>query len=242
MSGAPAGAPERAPAVELSQVRFAYRAGHNVLAIDQLTIGRGETVFLHGPSGSGKTTLLGLLAGVLQATSGHVNILGANFSTLSSGARDAFRARHLGYVFQMFNLIPYLSVQENILLPVRLDAARRARLGATGLPRAAADIAGELDIAALLHKPIGELSVGQQQRVAAARALIGAPELIIADEPTSALDTDRREQFLHLLFSSCARASATLVFVSHDHTLMPLFSRTVSLAEINTARAQTGSV
>lgn len=242
MSAGAAGARESALAVELSQVRFAYRADNHVLVIDQLKIRRGETVFLHGPSGSGKTTLLGLLAGVLQATSGRVNVLGADFSTLTSGARDAFRARHLGYVFQMFNLIPYLSVRENILLPVRLDAARRARLGATGLHRAAADIAGELDIAEFLDKPIGELSVGQQQRVAAARALIGAPELIIADEPTSALDTDRREQFLQLLFASCQRASATLVFVSHDHTLMPLFSRTVSLAEINTAAVTTGSV
>jgi putative ABC transport system ATP-binding protein len=231
MTGVPAGT----PAVELSALRFAYRAGKDVLSIDQLVIGRGETVFLHGPSGSGKTTLLGLLAGVLQATSGHVKVLGADFSALSSGARDAFRARHLGYVFQMFNLIPYLSVRENILLPIRLDAHRRARLGSRSLPEAVADIAGQLDIQELLDTPIGELSVGQQQRVAAARALIGAPEVIIADEPTSALDTDRREQFLQLLFASCRSAGATLIFVSHDHTLMPLFSRTVELTEINRA-------
>lgn len=231
MTGVPAGT----PAVELSALRFAYRTGKDVLSIDHLVIDRGETVFLHGPSGSGKTTLLGILAGVLQATSGHVKVLGADFSALSSGARDAFRARHLGYVFQMFNLIPYLSVRENILLPIRLDAHRRARLGARSLPDAVSDIAGQLDIAELLDAPIGELSVGQQQRVAAARALIGAPEVIIADEPTSALDTDRREQFLQLLFASCRSAGATLIFVSHDHTLMPLFSRTVELSEINRA-------
>lgn len=231
MTGVSAGT----PAVELSALRFAYRAGKDVLSIDHLVIDRGETVFLHGPSGSGKTTLLGLLAGVLQATSGHVKVLGSDFSTLSSGARDAFRARHLGYVFQMFNLIPYLSVRENILLPIRLDAHRRARLGSRSLPDAVADIAGQLDIMELLDAPIGELSVGQQQRVAAARALIGAPEVIIADEPTSALDTDRREQFLQLLFASCRSAGATLIFVSHDHTLMPLFSRTVELSEINRA-------
>jgi putative ABC transport system ATP-binding protein len=224
-----------APAVELSRLRFAYRAGHDVLAIDHLTIARGETVFLHGPSGSGKTTLLGLLAGVLQATSGQVRVLGQDFSTMSSGARDAFRARHLGYVFQMFNLIPYLSVRENILLPIRLEAARRARLGSASFEAAVQDVAGQLDIARFLDSPIGELSVGQQQRVAAARALIGSPEVVIADEPTSALDTDRREQFLELLFRSCDKAGATLVFVSHDHTLMPLFSRIVELSEINTA-------
>jgi len=231
MTGVPAGT----PAVELSALRFAYRTGREVLAIDHLVIDRGETVFLHGPSGSGKTTLLGILAGVLQATSGRVKVLGSDFSTLSSGARDAFRARHLGYVFQMFNLIPYLPVRENILLPIRLDAQRRARLGARTFDEAVHDIARQLDISELLDAPISELSVGQQQRVAAARALIGAPEVIIADEPTSALDTDRREQFLQLLFASCRAAGATLIFVSHDHTLMPLFSRTVELTEINRA-------
>ena len=224
-----------APAVELSALRFAYRTGKDVLSIDSLVIERGETVFLHGPSGSGKTTLLGILAGVLQASSGHVKVLGADFATLSSGARDAFRARHLGYVFQMFNLIPYLSVRENILLPIRLDAHRRAKLGSVTFDAAVLDIAGQLDIRELLDAPVAELSVGQQQRVAAARALIGSPEVIIADEPTSALDTDRREQFLALLFASCKVAGATLVFVSHDHTLMPLFSRTVELTEINRA-------
>lgn len=116
-----------ARAVDLSKLRFAYRAGQDVLAIDHLSIARGETVFLHGPSGSGKTTLLGLLAGVLRATAGQVQVLGQDFSRMSNGERDAFRARHLGYVFQMFNLIPYLSVRENILLPIRLEPARRAR-------------------------------------------------------------------------------------------------------------------
>jgi len=222
-------------AVELSKVRFAYRTGHDVLAIEALAIGRGETVFLHGPSGSGKTTLLGLLAGVLPATSGQVKVLGEDFARLSSGARDAFRARHLGYVFQMFNLIPYLSVQENILLPIRLEAARRERLQGRSFDDAVRDVASQLDIERYLDTPIGELSVGQQQRVAAARALIGSPDVVIADEPTSALDTERREQFLELLFRSCEKARATLVFVSHDHTLMPLFSRIVELAEINTA-------
>jgi putative ABC transport system ATP-binding protein len=231
MTAAPAGI----PAVELKSLRFAYRTGRDVLAIDSLVIDRGETVFLHGPSGSGKTTLLGILAGVLKASSGHVNVLGYDFASMSSGARDAFRARHLGYVFQMFNLIPYLPVRENILLPIRLDSHRRARLGHTSFDDAVRNIAGELDIVDLLDAPISELSVGQQQRVAAARALIGAPEVIIADEPTSALDTDRREQFLQLLFASCRHAGATLVFVSHDHTLMPLFSRTVELGEINRA-------
>ncbi|MEP6834157.1 MAG: ABC transporter ATP-binding protein [Gemmatimonas sp.] len=223
------------PAVELDRLRFAYGTGPNVLAIDALRIARGETVFLHGSSGSGKTTLLGILAGVLRATSGSVKVLDKDFTTMSSAARDSFRATHLGYVFQMFNLIPYLSVQENILLPCRLDATRRSRLGSTSMADAARDMAEQLDIAQYLQTPVTQLSVGQQQRVAAARALIGHPEVVIADEPTSALDTDRREQFLKLLFASCDKAGATLVFVSHDLTLQPLFRRTVELSSINTA-------
>ena len=224
-----------APAVELTRLRFAYRPGQDVLAIEQLTIARRELVFLHGPSGSGKTTLLGLLAGVLRASSGSVRVLGTDFTALASGARDRFRARHLGYVFQMFNLIPYLSVRENILLPIRLEAVRRERLRGQPYPDAVREVAAQLDIARYLDRSVSELSVGQQQRVAAARALIGSPEILIADEPTSALDTDRREQFLELLFRSFERAGATLVFVSHDHTLRPLFSRIVELREINTA-------
>lgn len=226
-----------APAVALQDVRFAYRPGTDVVSIAALEIARGETVFLHGPSGSGKTTLLGLLAGVLPASSGAVRILGEDLTPLSGGARDAFRAQHLGYVFQQFNLIPYLSVRENILLPVRLDSARRSKLGGTD-PVAAADaLAAELDIAGTIHAPVTELSVGQQQRVAVARALIGAPEVVICDEPTSALDSDRRQRFLELLFASCRKAGATLVFVSHDLSLQERFSRTVSLPDINSASA-----
>ncbi len=222
-------------AVACRALRFAYGNGPEVLDIPALDVGRGESVFLYGPSGSGKTTLLGVLAGVLRPSAGEVRVLGTDLARLSAGARDAFRAEHIGYVFQMFNLIPYLSVRENITLPCRLNAARRARLGGESLDRAAHAIAAELQIEDLLDRPVTDLSVGQQQRVAAARSLIGHPELIIADEPTSALDTDRREAFLKLLFASCARAQATLVFVSHDLTLKPLFSRVLDLTELNRA-------
>ena len=224
-----------APAVELSQVQFGYRTGRPVLDIPTLIIERGETVFLHGPSGSGKTTLLGLLAGVLKADGGSVRIVGHDLATMSNGQRDAFRARHLGYVFQMFNLIPYLSVRENILLPLRLDAGRASRLGTVSFGDAARHVAEQLDIDAYLDSSVTELSVGQQQRVACARALIGNPDVVIADEPTSALDYDRREQFLQLLFSSCRAVGATLVFVSHDLQLRQLFSRDVALEQVNRA-------
>ncbi|MBK7905732.1 MAG: ATP-binding cassette domain-containing protein [Gemmatimonadetes bacterium] len=225
------------PAVALHDVRFAYRGGRDVIDIPALEVGRGERLFLHGPSGSGKTTLLGLLAGVLAPRSGTITVLGTAVSTLSSGARDRFRAEHLGYVFQMFNLIPYLSVRDNITLPCKLSAARRARLRGTAPETEANTLAARLEIAGLLDEPVTALSVGQQQRVAVARALIGAPEVVVCDEPTSALDADRRDRFLELLFARCEEAGSALVFVSHDLGLASRFARTVELRDVNRAAA-----
>ena len=222
-----------APAVALRDARFAYRRGREVLHVPALAVSHGERVFVYGPSGSGKTTLLGLLAGVLRATAGEVRVLGHDLATMGGGARDAFRAEHVGYVFQQFNLIPYLSVRENVTLPARLSARRRARLGALSPEAAAERLAERLEIRELLDEAVTALSVGQQQRVAAARALLGAPELVIADEPTSALDADRRARFLELLFASCAEAGSTLVFVSHDRALEPMFDRAIDLTAVN---------
>jgi putative ABC transport system ATP-binding protein len=224
-------------AVALRDVRFSYRAGRAVLDIPALDVARGERLFLHGPSGSGKTTLLGLLAGVLvpDRGSGSVRVLDTDLGALSSGARDRFRAEHLGYVFQMFNLIPYLSVRDNITLPCRVSRARRARLGGVTPEAQAAQLAERLELSDLLDEPVTALSVGQQQRVAVARALIGAPELVVCDEPTSALDADRRDRFLELLFARCEEAGSALVFVSHDLALAPRFARTVALGAVNRA-------
>ena len=222
-------------AIDIRHLRFRYGGGPWVLDIPELTLERGTRAFLYGPSGSGKTTLLGVLAGVLEANEGEVRVLDEDIAALSGAQRDAFRAEHIGYVFQMFNLIPYLSVLDNIALPVRMHAGRRSRLDGAGAKETAAQLAGQLRIGDLLKKPVTELSVGQQQRVAACRALIGAPELIVADEPTSSLDFDRREEFLELLFQECERAGATLVFVSHDRTLEGMFSRTISLPDVNKA-------
>ena len=221
--------------VDVRHLRFRYGGGPWVLDIPELTLERGTRAFLFGPSGSGKTTLLGVLAGVLKANEGEVRVLGEDLASHSGAQRDAFRAEHIGYVFQMFNLIPYLSVLDNITLPVRMHAGRRARLNGKGMKETATLLADHLQIGNLLKKRVTELSVGQQQRVAACRALIGAPELIVADEPTSSLDFDRREAFLELLFQECERAGTTLVFVSHDRTLEGLFSRTISLPDINRA-------
>jgi putative ABC transport system ATP-binding protein len=186
-------------------------------------------VFLHGPSGSGKSTFLGLIAGVLKPQAGFiVHQERHDFGTMSEGARDAFRGCNLGYIFQMFNLLPFLSARQNITLPLDLHPERRRRA-----QRSAAELAAQLGLTKYLDQLPVRLSTGQQQRVAAARALIGAPGLIIADEPTSSLDFDQRERFLELLFQEARAASAAVLFVSHDRTLAPLFDRAVSLAELN---------
>jgi putative ABC transport system ATP-binding protein len=228
-----------APAIELDEVEFAWVRGRAVLDVPRFTVARGERVFLKGPSGSGKSTLLGLVGGVLLPDRGRVRVLGQDLAALRGSARDRFRATHVGFVFQMFNLVPYLSVLENVLLPVRFSPERRARAG---------DLAGEarrlltalgLGAADLEDRGVTQLSIGQQQRVAAARALLGRPEVVIADEPTSSLDWDARESFLQLLMRECSAAGTTLVFVSHDVTLGRLFDRTVALGEINRAARTT---
>ncbi len=220
--------------IHAQRLTFAYGTGPNVLDIPDFTVHAGERVFLYGPSGSGKTTLLGLIAGVLQPEPGTLNVLGHDVGSLSSAARDRFRASHIGYVFQMFNLIPYLNVRDNIALPVRINTERRSRVNRS-LDEAVAEAAAHLGIEELLDEKVTRLSVGQQQRVAAARAILGSPELIIADEPTSALDADRRHAFLELLFSNVKEAGSTLLFVSHDLGLADQFDRSLSLPDLNRA-------
>lgn len=218
-------------AVAIENLRFGYRGGAPVLSIPAWNVAEGERVFLHGPSGCGKTTLLSVLTGVLTPQAGRVVLNGAtDLAALGAAARDRYRGTHIGYIFQMFNLVPYLTARENILLPVRLHAGRRARMRVP-----AEELASHLGISELLDRKPAELSTGQQQRVAAARALIGSPDLVIADEPTSSLDAEAREQFLELLFAEVKAAGATLVFVSHDQALAPLFDRAVSLRELNQA-------
>lgn len=225
--------------VKVDDLRFAWRVGQpDVLNIPAFEVSAGERVFIRGASGSGKSTLLALLAGVATPNRGLVEVLQQPVSQLSAAKRDHFRADHIGFVFQMFNLLPYLSVLENVTLPCRFSRQRHERVLQKGtLNDEALRLLDHLEMASpeLIHRPVTELSVGQQQRVAAARALIGAPEILIADEPTSALDSDRREAFVKLLFEECDSSGATLIFVSHDQQLEALFERDVELADINRA-------
>lgn len=226
-------------AVRIEALRFAWPGGRVVLDIPAFEIGCGERVLLRGPSGSGKSTLLGLIGGVLKPTSGRVEVLGRNLGSLPAAARDRFRGEHLGFIFQMFNLLPFLSVIDNVLLPCRFNPGRAHRAGDSEQRRRAEAerllAALGLEREAWAGRPVRELSVGQQQRVAAARALIGQPELVLADEPTSALDAQHRDRFLELLGRECARSGAALLFVSHDPALAPHFERVLELAQLNRA-------
>jgi len=224
--------------VQLDDVRFTWPGeALPVLAIDEFNIERGERVFLQGLSGSGKTTLLSLIASVLKPQSGRIVVDGVGLSALRGGQRDRFRANKIGLVFQQFNLLPFLSVRENIQLPCKFSKLRRTKACQSGgtlvdetdrLLRAM-----HLNPAEIQDKAVTNLSVGQQQRVAVARALIGHPPLIIADEPTSALDSETRQVFIDLLFAEVESAGSSLLFVSHDASLAKSFDRRIDLREIN---------
>jgi len=225
-------------AIAISGLRFGYGSGDDILAISELNVRPSQRVFVFGPSGCGKSTLLALVGGVLVPREGDVAILGQNLSGMKSAARDRIRADHVGFIFQQFNLVPYLSVVENASLPCRYSRRRlRRAVDADGsVEKSAARLLSALGIGEELRsRKSTDLSVGQQQRVAAARALIGRPELVIADEPTSSLDADRRREFINLLLSEAGRADSTVIFVSHDASLATHFDVAIDLGLSNSA-------
>lgn len=226
-----------AKAVSINNLSFSYSSKQNtVLSVKQWDLNANEHVFLSGASGSGKSTLLNLIAGTLSPSEGQITLLDAPFSVLSASKRDRLRAKHIGIVFQQLNLIPYLSVAENIQLAAYfadnrnrdIEEKTRTLLAQLSLPQT------------LLNRAASDLSVGQQQRVAIARALINSPELLIVDEPTSALDSQARDAFMQILMQT-ARSSA-MIFVSHDTALARYFNRHDHIEKINTALNSEDSV
>ena len=221
-----------APVLSLKDVRYRWpgRASFE-LNIPEFSLASAETVLLLGESGSGKSTLLSLICGTITAQLGAVNVAGTDIATLSASKRDQFRAEQIGLIFQQFNLLPFASVLDNILLPLRFAPQRRGRVPAA--TDAAFELCRDLGLPPeTVNAKAGTLSVGQQQRVAAARALIGAPPLIIADEPTSSLDAATQVTFLKLLFSQVRAHNSTLLMVSHDTRLSEYFDRTVQISDI----------
>ncbi|HIE0125504.1 ABC transporter ATP-binding protein [Stenotrophomonas maltophilia] len=224
------------PVIALDDVQFGY-GRRLVLDVPRLWIEQGSSVLLRGISGGGKSTLLGLLAGVLLPGKGSVEVAGQALQAMRGAARDRFRADHLGVIFQQFNLLPFLSVRDNIALGLRFSRLRSERIsGSVDAEIVRLLRALQLD-PALMQRRAGTLSVGQQQRVAAARALIGRPALLLADEPTSALDREAATAFLQLMSAQCQAAGTTVLVVSHDDSLQSLFDRTIALSEINQAGA-----
>lgn len=224
--------------IDINQLRYRWSGQtQDCLSLPSLVVEQGQHLFIKGPSGSGKTTLLNLLSGILVAESGTLKVLNTELSSLSAMKRDRFRGDHLGVIFQQFNLLPYLSTLDNILLPLNFSRYRRDRapqprqqaeqwMSLLGLPEG------------VISQPVNRLSIGQQQRVAIARALMGRPELMIADEPTSALDADNRDRFVDWLFNAAEQAGSTVVFVSHDASLAKHFHHEVDLAQLNQAAKQ----
>jgi putative ABC transport system ATP-binding protein len=231
--------------IRLAKVHFAWPGRRPFsLDIESFLLPAGKSILLIGPSGSGKSTFLSLLCGIVAPQTGTIDILGTDITRLSSAARDSFRAEHFGIIFQMFNLLPYGTVIDNVLLPLSFAPLRRKRATAKGSAQdEAMRLLSRLGLEPHLARgaSAANLSVGQQQRVAAARALIGNPEIIVADEPTSALDRNRQAAFLDLLFTEVVEVGATLIMVSHDESLAARFDRVVRLDEIANSREGTGS-
>ena len=212
-------------AISIDALRFGYGA-KPVLDISKLTIARGSHTLISGDSGCGKSTLMNLIGGVLTGFDGKIEVVGTSLAGLRASARDRFRAAHLGVIFQQFNLIPYLNVTENIELAPRLarKVVDRARIAA---------MMQHLQIAELASAPAANLSHGQQQRVAAARALAAGADIVLADEPTSALDDRNARLFLDLLFKEAELNRTTIVVVSHDLRYKKRFDQFIDLAQIN---------
>ena len=187
---------------------------------------------LLGESGSGKTTLLSLICGFLTPLSGKIQLNEKLINDLSATKRDQYRSDNIGIIFQQFNLLPYANVIDNILLPLYFSKLRSANI--SNQRETAISICQSLRLPEdVVNMKASELSVGQQQRVAVARALIGNPPLVIADEPTSSLDTDAQNIFLDLMFSQVASSNSTLLMVSHDKSLSSNFDRVIDMKNVS---------
>jgi putative ABC transport system ATP-binding protein len=225
--------PDSADILQLEGVEYRWPGPASFgLQIPDLSLAPSETVLLLGESGSGKSTLLSLICGTILAGSGRVSVAGTDIASLSAGERDRFRAEQIGLIFQQFNLLPFASVQDNIMLPLGFAPERRGRLGdpTAEAARLCRDLGLPDDV---MSAKAGALSVGQQQRVAAARALIGMPPLIIADEPTSSLDAATQATFLELLFAQSRAHGTTVLMVSHDARLSDQFDRVINMTDIS---------
>jgi putative ABC transport system ATP-binding protein len=212
----------------VEELTFAYRGGEFRLSIPELTVAGGERLAVIGPSGSGKTTFLHLVAGIVRPATGRIRVGETDVHSLGESDRRNFRARRLGLVFQEFELLDYLDVRENILLPYHISPA----LALTAEARERADaLAGRVGLGDKLRRSVRKLSQGERQRVAVCRALVADPDLLLADEPTGNLDPDNKDLVLEEIFEFAQERGITLLAVTHDHGLLDRFERVVDAAD-----------
>ncbi|QFS81722.1 Lipoprotein-releasing system ATP-binding protein LolD [Roseivivax sp. THAF40] len=220
--------------IDVDSLQFSYPGDGFTVTIPRLAVAKGEKLAVVGPSGTGKTTLLNLLSGIAVPDAGRVTVDGQEIGAMGDGQRRAFRASRIGFVFQNFALLDYLTARENILYPYRIGAG--LRLDAEARARAAT-LAEACGIGDKIDRRPAALSQGEQQRVAICRALITEPALILADEATGNLDPATKSLILDLLFARADAAGATLLAVTHDHELLPRFDRVVDFADFRAVAA-----
>jgi len=220
--------------IEIRGLCFRYPDGAFTLEMPEFRVEQGEKLAVIGPSGSGKTTLLNLIAGIVTPEQGGVRVQETAVSDLDDAHRRDFRIRHIGFVFQDFELLDYLNVLDNILHPYRIT--RALRLDA-GVRRQAASLAEKMGIGDKLGRHADDLSQGEKQRVAICRALLPGPRLLLADEATGNLDPDNKGRILDLLFDSVEAHGTTLLAVTHDHELLPRFDRVVDFTAFHSRTA-----
>lgn len=217
--------------IHLKDIQFGYTPGQINLEIPEFTLKAQETLFLYGPSGCGKSTLLNICAGILLPQEGQVQVVGKELTQISSHKRDLHRGMNIGVIFQQFNLIEYLNVLDNVILPARLHHKKNF----SETRQRALELLKELELLEYKDSMVSTLSIGQRQRVAAVRSFLLAPPLIIADEPTSSLDQKNTERFMQSLLKLAQENATSILFVSHDERLAKYFNRSLSLEELNIA-------
>lgn len=215
--------------IEIENLSFRYPGSRFSLAIDALSIAAGETVAILGPSGCGKTTLLNLVSGIQLPDSGTLKVLGTSLPELSDARRRDFRIRRMGMIFQEFELVDYLTTADNILLPYAINASLEDRSDAGERAR---ELVAAVGLEGKWRRRPGQLSRGEQQRVAICRALVTHPQILLADEPTGNLDPVAKSVILDLLFEQCRQRNLTLLFVTHDHSLLEHFDRTLDFGKL----------
>ena len=212
-------------------LEYHYRDSKKII-FPEIKVERGERLLIRGFSGCGKTTLLSLIAGALKLQNGDINFDGNEYSKMSSLLLDKFRADHIGYIFQTLNLIPFLSVSENIALGIKFSKSRKSKVN--DLNQEIVRLVNSLGLGKeVLKTPVNRLSGGQQQRFAVARALLGKPDLILADEPTSALDSGTTKKFLNEVMETFDSTRQAIIMVSHDTSIAPYFDSVIDFNSNN---------